>query len=377
VGWYSGTGKCARAPYSDSTSLNSCILFLSMRSLRLSAAALAALVFLGAGCGGSSSSSTTGGVWLSENKGLSWTAMHTLPLASGVGSIGSVDVISFAVDPSDESALYVGTKTSGLLLSLDGGATWSRPEDDTVSTGAILDIAVAENDVCTYYVLKADVLMKTTSCGREFSQVYVEGRTKEALTTLALDWYHPTTLYLGTTAGEVYRSSDAGKTWTALYTLSDSVSALEVSNADSRYIIMGSERSGLYRSEDAGITWISLEDSLEDLDNADRVYALAQSADGSQVVASTKYGLLVSDDKGLTWKGLSLLTAAGDVTISALAVGQDDGDVMMYGTPTALYFTSDGGSTWSTHELPSSRAASVLRFMDDGSVWLGVQTLED
>lgn len=351
-----------------------------MRSLRLSAAAgAAAFVLLGAGClGGSSSSSATGGMWLSETSGASWIAKHALPSASAVGSIGNADILSFAVDPSDESAVYAGTKSSGLLTSLDGGTTWSRPENDEVSSGAILDIAVSSADVCTYYVLKADRLMKTTSCGREFdTQTYVEGRTKEALTTFALDWYNPNVLYLGTTAGEVLKSSDAGNTWTVVYSIKDSIAAIEVSNADSRFVIMGGSRSGLYRSEDAGVNWLSFEDNLEDLNGADRVYALAQSADGMQVVASTKYGLLTSDDKGLTWTGLSLLTASGDVIISALSVDPDDGDTIMYGTDSALYLTVDGGSTWSTEELPSSRAASVLRIMENGSVWLGVQTIED
>lgn len=302
--------------------------------------------------------------------------MDALPSASGVGSIASADIVSFAVDPSDETALYAGTKSSGLLVSLDGGITWTRPEDDAVSSGAVLDVAVAGNDVCTYYVLKADTLLKTSTCGREFSQVYVEGRTKEALTALALDWYNSNVLYLGTTAGEVYKSADAGKTWTAVYTMKDGVSAIEVSNADSRYVMMGGERTGLYRSEDSGATWISLDDSLKDYKNADRVYAIAQSADGSQVIASSKYGLLASDDKGLSWTGLSLLTSAGDVTIHAIAVDPDNGKTLAYGTDTALYVTQDGGSTWSTEDLPSSRGASVLRFMEDGSLWLGVQTLE-
>ncbi|MEK9157114.1 MAG: hypothetical protein AAB448_03215, partial [Patescibacteria group bacterium] len=238
-----------------------------MRSLRLSAAAGAAVfLLLGAGClGGSSSNSATGGMWLSQTSGTSWIAMHALPLASSIGSIGNADIISFAVDPSDESALYAGTKSSGLLVSLDGGTTWGRPEDEKVSSGAILDIAVSNADVCTYYVLKADRLMKTTSCGREFdTQTYVEGRTKEALTTFALDWYNPRVLYLGTTAGEVLKSSDAGDTWTVVYTIDDSISAIEVSNANSRFVIMGSSRSSLYRSEDAGVHWLSFEDVLDE-----------------------------------------------------------------------------------------------------------------
>jgi photosystem II stability/assembly factor-like uncharacterized protein len=351
-----------------------------MRSLRLSAAAgAAAFVLLGAGClGESSPTSSAGGMWLANTFGASWVAKHALPSANAVGSIGNADILSFAVDPSDDSALYAGTKSSGLLTSLDGGASWNRPEDEKVSSGAILDIAVSGNDVCTYYVLKAERLMKTTSCGREFdTQTYVEGRTKEALTAFALDWYNPNILYLGTTAGEVLKSSDAGDTWTVVYAIKDSISAIEVSNADSRLVIMGGLRSGLHRSEDAGATWRSLEDTLEDMKGSDRVYTLAQSADGSQVVASTKYGLLTSGDKGATWKGLSLLTASGDVIITALAVDPNNKNAMMYGTNTALYFTVDGGSTWSTEELPSSRAASVLHIMDNGSVWLGVQTIED
>jgi len=351
-----------------------------MRSLRLSAAAgAAAFLLLGAGClGGSSAKTATGGVWLSETSGASWIPKHALPSATAVGSIGGADILSFAVDPSDESALYVGTKAAGLLTSLDGGTTWSRPENDEVSSGAILDIAISSTDVCTYYALKADRLMKTTSCGREFdTQTYVEGRTKEALTTFALDWYNPNVLYLGTTAGEVLKSSDAGDTWTVVYSMKDSISAIEVSNADSRFVIVAGLRSGIYRSEDGGASWISLEDSLKSLKGADRVYALAQSANGLQVVASTKYGILTSDDKGLTWKGISLLTASGDVIISALAVDPDDGKKIMYGTDSALYLTLDSGSTWSTQELPSSRAASVLRIMENGSVWLGVQAIEE
>lgn len=352
-----------------------------MRSLRFSTALFAAFVFLGAGClggGGSAQKATTGGLWVSQNTGADWTAMHALPGANGVGSIGTVDFLSFAVDPSDPSALYAGSQGSGLFTSLDGGATWSRPENPEVASGTVLDIAVSHTDVCTYYVLKADRLMKTTSCGRNFdTQTYVEGRTNEALTTLALDWYNANVLYLGTTAGEVLKSSDGGDTWSVVYSMKDSISALEISNADSRFVIVGGQRTGIYRSDDGGLTWISLEDTLDDMRGADRVYALAQSSDGGRLVASTKYGLLLSSDKGLTWEGISLLTAAGDVTISALAIDPRNEKNIAYGTPTALYTTADSGATWSTAELPTSRAASVLRFMADGALWLGVRSLED
>ncbi len=355
-------------------------MYSSMRISRFFAAfAAMALLLTGAGCfGGSSAKATTGGVWLSADSGQTWTAKNVLPTATEMASIGGADVLSFAVDPQDSSALYIGTQGSGLLYSVDDGASWMRPEEAEVRKGAVLDIAVSNKDICTYYVLKADRLMKTTTCGRAFdTETYVEGRTNEALTALALDWYNPNVLYLGTTAGEVLKSSDAGGSWTTVYRAKDAVVTIEVNAGDSRYVIMGGARTGIHRSEDMGITWVSLEDSMDDLKDSDRVYGLAQTADGSTMIASSKYGLVQSTDKGLTWTGLTLLTARGDVVIRTIAIDPTDANIMMYGTDTAVYRSDDGGLAWSTYELPSTRSASVLHIMENDGVWLGVRAIED
>src|SRR3989338_5315044 len=139
------------------------------------AAIAAVLVLTGAGCLSSGSSSSVGGVWQSADGGDSWEATNALPSASGVGSIAAADVVSIEIDPSDSSAVYIGTTTNGMLWSIDGGESWMRPEEDLLKSGTVLGIEVDSRDVCTYFVMKTDRVLKTADCGRTFdADAYVE-----------------------------------------------------------------------------------------------------------------------------------------------------------------------------------------------------------
>ncbi len=345
--------------------------------------AAALLLMTGAGClGGSATKSATGGVWSTANGGKSWTAMNVLPTASAVSSIGSVDVLSLTRDPSDEKVLYAGTKASGLLYSLDGGLSWQRPPEGdaftVVRSGSVLDVAVDPKDPCTYYVLKTDRLLKTVTCGRSFDDSYVETRTDEKLTALALDWYNAKNVWVGNTAGDVLRSTDAGANWAAVDRVKDDVSAIEVSNADSRVVVVGTLRNSVFRTTDGGATWNTLEKDFQTFAQADRVHGFAQSADGKTLVLSSDYGIFRSTDNGGTWQPLSLVTAHGEVKIYAVGVAPKDGNTIVYGTDSTFYRSTSGGSSWNTEELPTSRAASAILFSntDASSLLLGVQAIE-
>lgn len=352
-----------------------------MHSISRLLAVSATLLLAGAGCfslGGSKDVTGDGALWASADGGDSWTQLAALPAATGVGSIGAVDVTAVAIDPSDPTAWYLGTAANGLFVSLDSGESWQRPEEAEARSGAIHAIAVDPRDVCTYYVLKKTRLMKTTSCGREFDVgVYVETRSEE-LTDLAIDWYSPDTLYMTSTAGDVFRSTDAGATWSRLTTTNDEIVDFMVSNEDSRVLMVAGKRHGLVRSTDGGATWTSLEDTLkESFEKSDDVYGLAQSSDGGVVYMTSEYGLLKSADMGATWESVPLVTSEAEVDILAIAVDPSDANIVVYGTSNTLYRSTTGGQPWTTEELPTSRGANVLLVLDDGTLLLGPVTLDD
>ena len=342
-------------------------------------AAFAALTLTGAGCfGGGSSAVTSGGIWQSTDATKSWEQSAVVPTATGTSSLANVDVTAFAIDPQDSSVIYAGTVANGMFYSLDDGASWQRPEEALANSGAIVAIAVSSKDVCTYFVAKEDRVMTTDDCGRTFTTgAYVESRAKESVTAMALDWYDPKIVWIGTSAGDVIRSVDGGGSWSTITRTDSAVTALAISGADSRIVFVGTKTSGLQRSEDSGATWVSLEKTLNDYKSSDRVYGFAQNKDGSTIVMNTQYGLLVSKDKGATWSGVSLISASGEVRIYSVAVAPDNGDVIYYGTDSTVNRSTSGGSAWTTSELPSTRAAMALLVdpTDNTHVYLGSGTV--
>jgi photosystem II stability/assembly factor-like uncharacterized protein len=290
-----------------------------------------------------------------------------------------LDILTIEQDPSDASALYIGSKTSGLFYSLDSGDSWLRPEEKLASSGSVLAVEVDPRNVCTYYILKADRLLKTTTCGRDFDiETYVETRTDEALTALAIDWYNPNTLLIGTTQGDIIRSLDAGATWTAVYRARNPIVELMVSNADSRIVLAGTASDGIFRSADGGTTWGSLEENLKAFANSDKVLGISQTADGSRLLLRSSFGLMISDDQAITWKGLRLVTAAGG-GISAAEVAPENKDLIYYSAGATFYTSTSGGDAWSTSSLPSIRPASLIH-VDEGNgerIYLGVMAIEE
>ncbi len=354
-----------------------------MKNLRFIVACVM-LLTVGAGCvlpfsGNKKAQVGSGGFLVSKDGGRSWSSKSTLLTAGGVSTISGLDLLVIEQDPADSSTLYIGSQANGLFYSLDGGESWQRPENDVARNGTIIDLEVDPADICTYYVLKSDRLLKTTTCGREFdAETYVETRTDVTLTELAIDWYNSKILWLGTSSGDIFKSFDAGNTWTTSTRLRSSISALEVSNGDSRVVLVGSGKHGLSRTADAGANWVSYEDQLEDFKGSDKVLDLSQSNNGSTMAMSSDFGLLISKDEGFSWQSIPLV-ATDKVEIYDVAVAPTNGDILSYGTATTFLRSTSGGSAWSTQDLPTSRATSVLLVdaEDPNTIYMGVLTLED
>jgi hypothetical protein len=86
---------------------------------------------------------------------------------------------------------------------------------------------------------------------------------------------------------------------------------------------------------------------------------VAAAAAGSTVVAvvDTKPPLVVSHDAGATWRESGRGLPAG----RAVAVFQDDPDVVVYATRNRLFVSRDGGMFWSSLavELPEIEAVEI------------------
>lgn len=171
-----------------------------------------------------------GGVLKSTDGGGTWTVENPGGLFSGV------DFSALAVDPHNGQHLYAAT-TAGLYESFDGGASWARPSGSGDFTDAATAIALdpATTPATAYVATSGDGVQKSSDGGADFatlggglpSAVNIAGA---ALGLGAATPAHPSgdqTLYAAVALSGItdpgnggqlslYRSTDAGATWTLL-----------------------------------------------------------------------------------------------------------------------------------------------------------------
>ena len=199
------------------------------------------------------------------------------------------------------------------------------------------------------------------------------------VTDLAVHPSDASIVYAAAAEGGVLKSTDSGASWTPLFDdqPSLSVGAIAIAPSDPNVVYVGTGEvnpgggsvayggTGVYRSTDAGATWsaVGLENSgsigriVVDPTDPDRLFVAAM---GPLWETSAERGVYRSTDGGASWE--HALFVAGDTGCVDLIVRPDNPNVILAamwqrlrqpeyysygGTSCAVYRSTDGGDTWS------------------------------
>lgn len=221
---------------------------------------------------------------------------------------------------SSGTALFAGTKRSGIFRSADSGTTWQQ-----------------------------------------------SGLTDKSIQVIT---FYGTRIFAGTIDGGVYISADNGDTWIqSNFGMQNSISAIAGNDST---LFAGTTDAGIFLSTNNGATWSQKNKGLVSMSVADIV------SSGTDFLVSTSYnsnndmgGLYRSTDQGTSWK----LTNIPRTDIYALAVGKTTLFVGARGA--CVYRSSDNGSIWNptTTGLPSGVINSIV--VQDTVILVGVSTYPD
>jgi photosystem II stability/assembly factor-like uncharacterized protein len=188
----------------------------------------------------------------------------------------------------------------------------------------------------------------------------------------------PNVFYVGQVDGGVWKSTDYGRTWNPIFDGQDTQSigaiAVAASNPNLIYVASGeglhrpdlSVGDGIYRSTDAGQTWthLGLRDSRQiaaiavDPTNANRIFAAVL---GHPYGPNAERGIFRSVDGGKTWNKVLYKdenTGGSDVVLDPRnpqivyaslwdeRLGPWEDDNAYDGTKGGLFKSTDGGATW-------------------------------
>lgn len=224
----------------------------------------------------------TGGIWKTTDAGASWVEIAP--------ELDNLSIVTMAMAESNSSVIYAGTgegwmggtvllNGDGIYKSTDKGVTWNKltstNNETFINVSRIIVDPADEN-----------IVLATTSSAKAVGAGIQQ-------------------------SGTIMRSTDGGNTWTQVFAANAPVQQIIAAptDFDIQYATVGSS-NGVYRSDDAGLTWTSKNSGLllagrielgVSYSDSDKLYGSAQgggSGSGSD--------LYVSDNGGDSWDQVSV-----------------------------------------------------------------------
>src|SRR3954470_11484885 len=259
--------------------------------------------------------------------------------------------------PGDPSTYYVGLPEGGVWKTTNGGNTW-KPIFDEVHVASVGAVAVAPSDHNVVYV----------GTGNQSGWAFTVGKG-------------------------IYKSTDAGKTWTNVgLPRSQYIGGIVVDPRDANTVLVaaigprppGAGRGGadvpleagdrgVYRTTDGGRSWTRVlpaegtagaTDVYLDYQDPQMVYALLT---GGGAAAAPSTGAYRSSDRGATWQPVAGRGLPDGARISAMTLSSGTRGRRLYavagagggrgaGANRGLYRSDDGGDSWTlgTRQLASA-----------------------
>ncbi|MCI0471223.1 MAG: hypothetical protein L0Y73_06155, partial [Candidatus Aminicenantes bacterium] len=312
------------------------------------------------------------------------------------GRISDIDAVL-----ENSNIIYVGTATGGVWKSENGGITW-KPIFDDQACSSIGAVAIYQNNPDIVWVGTGEAMPRNSSgVGRGVFKSLDAGKSwiklglekTEKISAIKLDPTNPDVAYvaaLGTTWGEnpergVFKTTDGGKTWEKILYVDQKTGAADLAMAPDNpnkliaalwehrrwpwFFKSGGPGSGLYITVDAGKNWKKLTDKeglpQGELGRIGIAFAVNKPGIVYALVEAKKSVLLRSEDGGFNWKTVN---SEADISsrpfyYSRIWVNPQN-ENLIYMLQTQFRYSEDGGKTF------DNRASWGQAHSDYHAMWI-------
>jgi photosystem II stability/assembly factor-like uncharacterized protein len=281
--------------------------------------------------------------------GLTWTSVPSWPLAAVSNVAPRLDSVRFG-----PGGVGLATGFYGLLMrTTDGGQTWTRIDVSGIPDHEGLR-SVAFVTATSGVAVSSTQLYRTSDAGLHWSRLPVGDHSTGPNTwsfVRALDAVHLLAVDL---QGNVLGSDDGGATWTSRTSTRPIVADGngEMAFADSTFGMLVTGDGYIQRTTDAGATWTTVY-TPPSFDCFNDVAVVSRSV---AVVADCAGSLMRTTDGGTTWTQVrDVIRGPAWVTFSDANNGIATDSKFFSGTSAHTFQrTRDGGATWQDVNVPST-----------------------
>jgi len=299
----------------------------------------------------------SGGTGTLLTQAANWSSLGPNTLPGGGGGTGRLNFVRF--DPTNSNTMYVGAPSGGLWKSTNGGSSWTTSSDQLAVIGCS-DIAINPSNTQVMYLATGDCdaddtysvgVLKSTNGGTSWSTTGLNWgvNSYRTISRLIINPLNPNTLFAATSIG-IYRTRNAGATWTAVSTGSYYDIEFKPGDTTTIYACTGSK---FYRSTNGGTSFINITSGLP----ASGVYRLSLAV----TAANDDYIYLLGTNSAYGYYGLYRSTDGG-TSFSARST-----------TPNILGWNSDGsgsgGQGWYDLAVAASPTNADNVFVGGINIW--------
>ena len=239
--------------------------------------------------------------------------------------------------PDDPYTYYLGTAGGGLLKTTDGGKTWINISDGYFHSSGVGAIAVAPSDPNVIYVgmgetnIRGDItpgdgVYKSTDAGKTWTNIGLD--STHFISKIIVDPRDPSKVYVAAMghvfkdnpARGVYYSADGGKTWKKILYKDEKTGAIDLAMDPNNPRILYAAMWQAYRAP----------------------WGLSSGGPGSSIYKST--------DGGATWKDLTKNPGLPKGILGKIGLAVSHGNSTVWAMIEAkhggLFRSNNGGKTW-------------------------------
>jgi len=307
-----------------------------------------------------------GNVWISANRGVTWTQTNSsVPLSNTSYNFGECRT------SYDGTVLVTQLNTTNLLsISSNSGSSWTvlPTISQTLAYGNIGNFAMSSNGVFYAYADQNSRFFLSSNSGASFSEV--GAITNQVPGSYPISISSNGSVILAPKGSGMFLSTNGGSTWSTIASALGSWSGGNAISSNGTYMLVSSS-SNAYISSNTGSTFTQ----ITSIGTSIYGWNFTVSYDGSRMAAAPmgiNYGnggyIYVSSNFGATW---TQATSAGSNYWYTLSGSADGMKLALATTSPAtgnVTISTDGGVTWSTVGNSSGSNIGSVTVSGDGSV---------
>ncbi|MGC2194177.1 MAG: transcriptional regulator, partial [Terriglobales bacterium] len=275
------------------------------------------------------------------------------------------DVRSLAYDPHNPDRIFLGTSTGVIFVSNNGGQDWSRFAHLGTGDDYVLDhIAVDPQNSNIMYVSawtaqsqQAGDMFRTSDGGKTWQTLL--GMHGKSIRAMAMSASNPNVLVTGALDG-VFRSQDGGKNWERMspanHAQIKNIESIAIDPKDPNVVYAGTWHLA-WKTADGGANWQHINKGM--IDDSDVFSIIVDHSNPSNVFASACSGIYKSATAGEQFSKIQGIPFSARRT-RVLHQDPSNPNIVYAGTTEGLWKTMDLGKTWKRVSNPEVVVNDVL-----------------